>query len=473
METPVKKKNEVVGSPWFSVDERNAVLQKLYSNNLDEQAEALRYIDVWKSRIYPNVPSGIEVTSALAKAILLHENFKLNPSDNLDDDHFLLLYGTAIIRFVNLVTECGQVTDYQIPIHTIAYKMGIPEWIVDLRHSATHSRLPSLEVLSVAARWAFNWLKSKYWDSETTISSNFYPTKAPTPVKVQYKDLTIALLEIHEVLKKIVGHRKLEGYSKMKNDAMNRIKTLAETSESYELVGALLSDGLMFLSAQEVLKSSLKLREKAFKNRLRSWLQVIRRLPTEKCLILLLKELFVIAAGDGRRNEPAAQWISTILKWIKGKHNHQTTYNDNLQFCQFVLMTATPLTVDCVKPVLEIFAKHLSSNALNQLTSLAKTAAPQIKHFALLNELESSIDDSTESLMETDEEVTSEWSLCHVGVIPSQLASDYLDLRLPDVMNFAASKQFKIQPSFRELKAEPSRTDAKVDESKLVELALL
>jgi len=45
------------------------------------------------------------------------------------------------------------------PISAIAKKAGIPEWMVSIRHEATHSKMPSLAILRPGAKYALEWLK--------------------------------------------------------------------------------------------------------------------------------------------------------------------------------------------------------------------------------------------------------------------------------------------------------------------------
>lgn len=53
---------------------------------------------------------------------------------------------------------------YARSVQTIAEEMAIPDWLVDVRHDATHSSLPSLEVLETGCHIALAWLKTNYWD---------------------------------------------------------------------------------------------------------------------------------------------------------------------------------------------------------------------------------------------------------------------------------------------------------------------
>lgn len=45
-------------------------------------------------------------------------------------------------------------------------ELGIPTFVVDLRHDATHTALPSLPSLRVAVPRILGWLKAHYWERQ-------------------------------------------------------------------------------------------------------------------------------------------------------------------------------------------------------------------------------------------------------------------------------------------------------------------
>lgn len=61
-------------------------------------------------------------------------------------------YATAIIRMVNGLVDPLQSGAYARSIAAIAAQLGLPSWLVELRHAATHEDLPSLELLREASR---------------------------------------------------------------------------------------------------------------------------------------------------------------------------------------------------------------------------------------------------------------------------------------------------------------------------------
>ena len=63
-------------------------------------------------------------------------------------------YAMAVVRMVNGLVDPLQQSLYARPIAAIAAQIGLPEWLVEVRHWATHEDLPSLEVLREAAKQA-------------------------------------------------------------------------------------------------------------------------------------------------------------------------------------------------------------------------------------------------------------------------------------------------------------------------------
>lgn len=61
-------------------------------------------------------------------------------------------YASALIRLVNGLVDPLQLGAYARSIASIASQLGLPLWLVELRHAATHEDLPSLELLREGAR---------------------------------------------------------------------------------------------------------------------------------------------------------------------------------------------------------------------------------------------------------------------------------------------------------------------------------
>jgi hypothetical protein len=70
----------------------------------------------------------------------------------------------TLIRFVNGLVDIQQKGQYAISISSLAEKIGLPTFFVELRHDATHNQLPSLPVLLNSVQTALNWLEINYWN---------------------------------------------------------------------------------------------------------------------------------------------------------------------------------------------------------------------------------------------------------------------------------------------------------------------
>lgn len=108
----------------------------------------------------------------------------------------------CIIRFVNFITEPYQKSLMSRAIKSIGNEIGLPDWIVNMRHNSTHYNMPSIEVLEEALRYLFNWLKERYVN---TYTENPMEDSLLDSIKQQIKELFDEYLNIkykNVVLKK-------------------------------------------------------------------------------------------------------------------------------------------------------------------------------------------------------------------------------------------------------------------------------
>lgn len=82
------------------------------------------------------------------------------------DSELRLMLSLAIVRAVNGLVDPLQQSYFAGSVLTLAAKMGIPGWIVELRHDATHNELPSLSVLRRAGRCLLAWYERNYWQQQ-------------------------------------------------------------------------------------------------------------------------------------------------------------------------------------------------------------------------------------------------------------------------------------------------------------------
>ncbi|KAF5356105.1 hypothetical protein D9756_004030 [Leucocoprinus leucothites] len=176
--------------PWVSISELDQVCAWIYTDehDLDAKLLAINRLFAWKA-ITP-LPHALE--STLSLLVILQQDKTASPST------FSYLsrrysYAAAIIRLVNGLVDPLQLGAYARSIASIAAQLGLPAWLVELRHAATHEDLPSLEVLREAAQQSMSWLLYNYFlptiNPANASQRETPPLRPLAPVLKQYKSV--------------------------------------------------------------------------------------------------------------------------------------------------------------------------------------------------------------------------------------------------------------------------------------------
>lgn len=144
---------------WVNKAEWDQVLDYLYSKDPALQRFALQRVSAWRGRYAHNTPVAVDCTADLVRGQVLDR------SGQLSGDDLVLLYGAALVRFVNLITERQQGRKAR-PLRRLAGKLNIPEWVVDLRHDFTHKKLPTLKWCRKGCKVVLEWLQQEYWSRQ-------------------------------------------------------------------------------------------------------------------------------------------------------------------------------------------------------------------------------------------------------------------------------------------------------------------
>ncbi|KAF8898494.1 Las1-like-domain-containing protein [Infundibulicybe gibba] len=139
-------------------------------------------------RTITHLPHALE--SALALLLIIYQD----RSNTLTSSLILRQsYATAIIRLVNGLVDPLQIGVYARSIASIAEQLGLPSWLVELRHAATHEDLPSLELLRQAAGESMKWLLHNYFlptlNPSSAVQSSPASLNSPAPLIKEYKAL--------------------------------------------------------------------------------------------------------------------------------------------------------------------------------------------------------------------------------------------------------------------------------------------
>lgn len=134
---------------WRNWEEWKETYHMLYSKDIKEIQWGCNRVMAWASKQV--LPIAIEVTASLLQE--LH-----NPEKNTS------ALSLAIIRFINGVVEPFKNTNLSVPISTIGASYGVPDFVVTIRHLATHGKMPSFEFATIGAIYALEWLQKNYWE---------------------------------------------------------------------------------------------------------------------------------------------------------------------------------------------------------------------------------------------------------------------------------------------------------------------
>ena len=152
---------------WRNREEWIETYQSLFNfEQPNLQRKAIERVQAWKSRSNWKLPLAIESTSNLMAA---HLALTSQPNDSEDSPGFVekkLLLAMALVRFVNGMVDVEQKGMYARSMQSIAEEIGLPDWLIDLRHEATHAHLPSLATLRSGLRVALAWLRDEYWEAQ-------------------------------------------------------------------------------------------------------------------------------------------------------------------------------------------------------------------------------------------------------------------------------------------------------------------
>jgi hypothetical protein len=142
---------------------------------------ALRRIAVWRGRSDRGgrLPHAVDVTAGLAGVLLMDaERSTAAAAVNCGGNHSFLQnnvslyqlrnsYSTLLLRSVNGLADTyrHQKKSALLSVAHCCSLAGLPLWIVDIRHDASHNDLPSLGVCRIGALESLKFWKGRYWDA--------------------------------------------------------------------------------------------------------------------------------------------------------------------------------------------------------------------------------------------------------------------------------------------------------------------
>ncbi|KAG5178805.1 Las1-like protein, partial [Tribonema minus] len=149
--------------PWQNWDEWVHVRGLLWSPDPVDRNEGVLRVAAWRCR--ERVPHAVECTAQLVEVALHEWRCSTYPGQyGRNSLQLRLMYSSVIVRTVNGLVEAHQKCAHAISIQQIARQIGIPSWLVDLRHDAAHKDMPSLASFRLASAFLLDYLSQRYWD---------------------------------------------------------------------------------------------------------------------------------------------------------------------------------------------------------------------------------------------------------------------------------------------------------------------
>ena len=215
MATKINKRlrKETRVTPWRDAWELESVGRGLLSvlqlpSSTIEQA--LDTVNIWRARSHAleAIPHAIEATAALAQ-IYWRDHIQGGASAT----ELRLAYSSAVVRCINGFADALQQQRFlAAPVSILCGQLGIPSWLVDIRHEASHNALPTLPVLRLATTTLLEYLEKEYWiptcpdwegDCQENAASETLEkemsTTRPVDILVQYKSCASRPPDLPEV----------------------------------------------------------------------------------------------------------------------------------------------------------------------------------------------------------------------------------------------------------------------------------
>jgi len=159
--------------PWQSWEEWGQVYHAIFTPGL--QAAALARVAAWRAR--GRCPHAVEATAVLVE-LSLSDPAVSGIGDSsyagtgtgaagVAEPVLRGAYAMAVVRALNGLVDAGQQRGpHASSVQALAKRVGLPTWVVELRHDAAHNSLPSLPLLRLASASLMRYLERKYWAAQ-------------------------------------------------------------------------------------------------------------------------------------------------------------------------------------------------------------------------------------------------------------------------------------------------------------------
>ncbi|XP_076801239.1 uncharacterized protein LOC143445800 [Clavelina lepadiformis] len=333
---------------WMSDHEWVKVYKSIFYGNSDDHYHALDLINVWRVRFFGRIPVAIEATARLVEALL--------EQNNVTEGARKQILSASIAQFVGLMTEKGLKSQCRRPIHAVGEDIGIPEWLVNLRHEMAHGPLPSLIMMEKAVYFALHWIKENHWDIQAEKLPVFKTVQNHLSSKTV--DRSILEQEIFNILYKFtIKLSEKPSHGHITKNCVNQIVSVVKKTETaMTVLCSVLSSHCFFdyptvdCPKDFVMPHSL----------LNVWKPIIELIKEYSCLYYLFDCLISQLVGSNndrsRKRTLITTWALFILNLLKEQYGVEfiNYYNDTdghlwIKFIRFMLLNVNPYTARLYK----------------------------------------------------------------------------------------------------------------------------
>eukprot|EP00039_Didymoeca_costata_P029417 m.24594 g.24594 ORF g.24594 m.24594 type:complete len:500 (-) comp7622_c1_seq1:55-1554(-) len=334
--------------PWTDFDEWTEVQRLLLSEQFDERKAGVQRVQVWATRT--EVPLAVECTRSFVHVQLLDEE------GNTADTVLRHLYSLAILRFVNGFCDAEQKGRTARSVQGLSEDLGIPVFLVDLRHEATHTTMPTLQALRFAIPHALRWLEENYW-------------------KKQLVHLQATKDIIKDLLKQFLDLSRTKGKKKQDIEAHLELMTsqISPSSLGRQFIPVLFLEGFMIPNVDDPKDFNKKCKElrkiwmPAIEKFQDTWINFVPMLAANA--VSIIKDTLTCDEGLHTGNTGKAAAFAVNLPWKKRSHmctwlahwGHQLLLEFQLEHSLLVSLLRDCLDVPCsyLKQMLQTILEQL------------------------------------------------------------------------------------------------------------------
>ncbi|XP_067950317.1 ribosomal biogenesis protein LAS1L-like [Watersipora subatra] len=183
------------------------VADLIISDETSDLREAQERLLVWRVRQGRRFQDVLDITLCILTDLLQLRNG--DAVSSVDQQAVTNSASLTIARFVNLMTE-GSLADKldKTSVAELAAKIGIPEWLVSVRHEIVHRRLPSTAFATSALLFARGYVHEKFWSLSTNRPGDTSAAVLKGRIRDALRDASVSAADRREILLQFLSQKR-------------------------------------------------------------------------------------------------------------------------------------------------------------------------------------------------------------------------------------------------------------------------